>query len=399
MNGKSPNTQKLESLRSNRSFWEHQTGAGKMWFLSFYGSFDIKSPLPGFIMYFTASLVQKLEAAPFVLVGPTSPVAAVAGQGVMLPCSLHPRRNAANMTVRWTRVADVVHHYSSGQDQYEEQGLSYHGRTGLSKEGLVSGSMALHIVAVRPADEGQYVCFVQDGSDYERATLTLEVAAPFYLGVFPWMVALIVTLVAWTGSLVLIAYLLKTKARQSAEWGKEAAELAHVTWDPDTAHPLLCLSADRRRVERREAPQLLPQCPGRFNTERCVLGSEGFTGGRHAWVVEVAEGGHWWAVGVAARSVRRTGSFSFSPEGKIWAVGKLMGRQRVFTAPHPTPLPLDRVPQRIQVLLDYTTGQVVFSDADSWAMIFIFPLFLPARERLYPWLWLGEAGTHLGVCT
>ncbi|XP_062457125.1 myelin-oligodendrocyte glycoprotein-like isoform X7 [Rhea pennata] len=225
MNGKSPNTQKLESLRSNRSFWEHQTGAGKMWFLSFYGSFDIKSPLPGFIMYFTASLVQKLEAAPFVLVGPTSPVAAVAGQGVMLPCSLHPRRNAANMTVRWTRVADVVHHYSSGQDQYEEQGLSYHGRTGLSKEGLVSGSMALHIVAVRPADEGQYVCFVQDGSDYERATLTLEVAAPFYLGVFPWMVALIVTLVAWTGSLVLIAYLLKTKARQSAEWGKEAAEL------------------------------------------------------------------------------------------------------------------------------------------------------------------------------
>ncbi|XP_062457124.1 myelin-oligodendrocyte glycoprotein-like isoform X6 [Rhea pennata] len=289
MNGKSPNTQKLESLRSNRSFWEHQTGAGKMWFLSFYGSFDIKSPLPGFIMYFTASLVQKLEAAPFVLVGPTSPVAAVAGQGVMLPCSLHPRRNAANMTVRWTRVADVVHHYSSGQDQYEEQGLSYHGRTGLSKEGLVSGSMALHIVAVRPADEGQYVCFVQDGSDYERATLTLEVAAPFYLGVFPWMVALIVTLVAWTGSLVLIAYLLKTK--DSPQNG---------------AKKLLNLSGGDA------------SCPSR---------------------------------------------------------------------------------KRIQVLLDYTTGQVVFSDADSWAMIFIFPLFLPARERLYPWLWLGEAGTHLGVCT
>ncbi|NXG40213.1 RNF39 protein, partial [Dromaius novaehollandiae] len=85
---------------------------------------------------------------------------------------------------------------------------------------------------------------------------------------------------------------------------------------------------------------------------------------------EVAEGGHWWAVGVAAGSVRRTGSFAFCPEGKIWAVGKLMGHHRVFTAPHPTPLPLDHIPQRIQVLLDHATGQVVFSDADSWATIF-----------------------------
>ncbi|XP_064360527.1 butyrophilin subfamily 1 member A1-like isoform X2 [Dromaius novaehollandiae] len=243
-----------------------------MWFLSFCGNFNIKSPLPGFIMYFTASVVQKLEAAPFTLVGPAGPVAAVMGQGIVLPCSLRPRRSATNMTVTWTRVADVVHHYGSRQDQHEKQGPSYRGRTGLSKEGLASGSAALSISTVRPADEGQYICFVQDGSDHERATLTLEVAAPFSLGVFPWMVALIVTLVAWMGSLGLIAYLLKAKARQSTEWGRKAAELADVTWDPDTAHPLLRLSADGRRVERGEAPQLLPQRPGRFDTERCVLG-------------------------------------------------------------------------------------------------------------------------------
>nr|XP_025976583.1 myelin-oligodendrocyte glycoprotein-like isoform X2 [Dromaius novaehollandiae] len=182
-----------------------------MWFLSFCGNFNIKSPLPGFIMYFTASVVQKLEAAPFTLVGPASPVAAVMGQGIVLPCSLRPRRSATNMTVTWTRVADVVHHYGSRQDQHEKQGPSYRGRTGLSKEGLASGSAALSISTVRPADEGQYICFVQDGSDHERATLTLEVAAPFSLGVFPWMVALIVTLVAWMGSLGLIAYLLKAK--------------------------------------------------------------------------------------------------------------------------------------------------------------------------------------------
>ncbi|NWY08239.1 BT3A1 protein, partial [Nothoprocta ornata] len=157
-----------------------------------------------------------------------------------------------------------------------------------------------------------------------------------------------------------------------------------VTWDPGTAHPLLQLSADSRCVEQQETPQLLPRRTGRFDTERCVVGDEGFDGGRHAWVVEVAQGGHWWAVGVAAGSARRTGSFDFSPEGKIWAVGKLMGHHRVFTAPHPKPLALNHVPQRIHVLLDHATGQVVFSDADSWAVIFIFPLSLSARERLYP---------------
>uniref|UniRef100_A0A8C6ZG34 B30.2/SPRY domain-containing protein n=1 Tax=Nothoprocta perdicaria TaxID=30464 RepID=A0A8C6ZG34_NOTPE len=170
----------------------------------------------------------------------------------------------------------------------------------------------------------------------------------------------------------------------------------HVTLDPNTANPFLVLAADHRGVKRGDTWALLPDSPERFSTEPCVLGCPSFTVGQHHWEVAVADGGDWWATGVAEGSIRRKGVLQLSPEEGIWA---LMGHHRVFTAPHPKPLPLNRVPQRIHVLLDRATGQVVFSDADSWVVIFTFHLPLSARERLYPWLWLGEAGTHLRVCT
>ncbi|XP_029769930.1 butyrophilin subfamily 1 member A1-like, partial [Terrapene carolina triunguis] len=166
------------------------------------------------------------------------------------------------------------------------------------------------------------------------------------------------------------------------------------TLDPDTAHPKLILSEDRKSVRYGDTRQDLPNNPERFDTWPCVLGCEGFTAGRHCWEVEMGDG-RSWAVGVARESVGRKGGISLSPEGGIWAVLWWGGQFWALTSPV-TPLPLSRVPSRIRVCLDCDRGQVTFIDAGDEAPIFTFPPGYVPGERIRPWLWVG--GSQLRLC-
>ncbi|KAM7145524.1 zinc finger protein RFP-like isoform 1-T1 [Macrochelys suwanniensis] len=168
-----------------------------------------------------------------------------------------------------------------------------------------------------------------------------------------------------------------------------------VTLDPDTAHPILVLSEDRKSVRRGDTRQRLPNNPERFDSWACVLGCEGFTSRRHCWEVEVGARGDW-AVVVARESVGRKGWISRSPEGGIWAVGWWLGQFRALTSPV-TPLPLSRAPSRIRVCLDCDRGQVTFIDAGDEAPIFTFPPGSVPGERIRPGLWVGP-GSQLRLC-
>uniref|UniRef100_A0A8C0IRD0 B30.2/SPRY domain-containing protein n=1 Tax=Chelonoidis abingdonii TaxID=106734 RepID=A0A8C0IRD0_CHEAB len=170
---------------------------------------------------------------------------------------------------------------------------------------------------------------------------------------------------------------------------------AHVTLDPDTAHPQLVLSEDGKSVIRRDTEQNLPNNPERFDCWACVLGCEGFTSGRHCWEMEVGEGGGW-AVGVARESVGRKGRISHSPEVGIWAVERWEGQLRALTSPV-TPLPLSRAPSRIRVCLDCDRGQVTFIDAGDEAPIFTFPPGSVPGGRIRPWFWVW-LGSQLRLC-
>nr|XP_023961333.1 zinc finger protein RFP-like isoform X4 [Chrysemys picta bellii] len=172
----------------------------------------------------------------------------------------------------------------------------------------------------------------------------------------------------------------------------------NVTLDPDTAHPQLILSEDRKHVRRGNTPQRLPNNPERFDPEPCVLTCEGFTSGRHCWEVEMG-GGRCWAVGVARESVRRKRGLSFNPEEGIWAVQWLHGDQYQARTSPETTVSLGRVPSRIRVCLDCDEGQVAFFSVENKAPIFTFPPASFNGERIRPWFCFWDSETQLRLCS
>uniref|UniRef100_K7FUA4 Tripartite motif containing 39 n=1 Tax=Pelodiscus sinensis TaxID=13735 RepID=K7FUA4_PELSI len=128
---------------------------------------------------------------------------------------------------------------------------------------------------------------------------------------------------------------------------------AEATLDSDTAYPQLVLSKDRKSVRLGDTLQDLPDNPGRFCSSFAVLGSEGFTSGRHYWEVEVGAGGGW-GIGVSKGYVKRKSRSSFNAKKGIWAL----------TSSHPPPS-FCETPQLIGVFLDYAGGKVTFFDAEN----------------------------------
>ncbi|XP_030053316.1 E3 ubiquitin-protein ligase TRIM39 [Microcaecilia unicolor] len=174
---------------------------------------------------------------------------------------------------------------------------------------------------------------------------------------------------------------------------------ADVTLDPRTANPGLILSDDRRSVKRGEGKQDLPDNPERFDTDPCVLGSEGFSSGRHYWEVEVGDGGHW-VVGAARESVSKKGLISLTPKEGIWAVRLIRGlfedRYQALTFPERTFLSPKLSPRKIGMYLDYEGGQLSFYNADTMAHIYTFSQ--PFREKIYPLFWVWSTETLTILC-
>ncbi|XP_032997903.1 E3 ubiquitin-protein ligase TRIM11-like [Lacerta agilis] len=177
---------------------------------------------------------------------------------------------------------------------------------------------------------------------------------------------------------------------------RKLIQKANVTLDPDTAHPQLILSKDRKSVRRGDKEQDLPDNPERFNYRPYVLGCEGFTAGRHFWEVSV-ESGEWWAVGVARKSVERKGFFPLNTEEGIWAVEKSVGEYWACTSPDDSLLSLSGEPRRIRVTLAYEGGRVSFSDADSGAELYTFSGASFSGETLLPFFYLCRNKTHLSI--
>ncbi|XP_072891464.1 zinc-binding protein A33-like [Hemitrygon akajei] len=194
-------------------------------------------------------------------------------------------------------------------------------------------------------------------------------------------------------------YLLNTALRETLD----VVNRVSVTLDVETAHPRLEVSEDRKSVRLSRIRRNLPDTGKRFTDLLCVLGSEGFTSGRHYWEVEVT-GNRFWYLGVAAESVETKGWFSLSPEIGFWIIRRVDDvLHRDYDVDRLSPSPESRllagpIPGRVGVYLSYESGTVSFYNAETKSHLHTFTRN-KFTEKLYPLFRNGEVNQWLRICS
>ncbi|XP_075389337.1 E3 ubiquitin-protein ligase TRIM38 [Tenrec ecaudatus] len=146
----------------------------------------------------------------------------------------------------------------------------------------------------------------------------------------------------------------------------------NVTLDPDTAHPKLIISEDRRQVTLGCCQENLSSSPRRFSAFRCVLGCEGFSSGRHFFEVYVGEG-TGWDIGVCRENVQRDQHMNQMPESGFWTIKLCKEKGYIALSSPPVHLHLSEQPLVVGVFLDYEMGYIAFYNMTTGSQIFTFP--------------------------
>uniref|UniRef100_A0A8D0WFC5 Erythroblast membrane associated protein (Scianna blood group) n=1 Tax=Sus scrofa TaxID=9823 RepID=A0A8D0WFC5_PIG len=313
--------------------------------------------------------------------------------------------------VRWLRSSapghpQRVHLFREGKDLEEGVMPEYKGRTALLRDAR-DGSVTLEIRDVRLEDRGQYRCQVQIGNLSREGVVTLQVAAPSP-GSFSSSEVALAVILPLLGILIVLGIYFIWKQRRSrgndvrenllSDHAKEKGNCfpnlpflclsaVAVTLDPDTAHPKLILSGDRRCVKLGDTRQPVLDNPQRFDFVVSILGSEHFTAGCHYWEVSVADKSKW-ALGVCSESVNRKGKVTASPANGHWLLRQnRQGEYEALTSP-PTSFRLKEPPRCVGVFLDYEAGVISFYNVTGRSHIFTFThsFFGPLRPFFEPCL-------------
>jgi tripartite motif-containing protein 39 len=160
-----------------------------------------------------------------------------------------------------------------------------------------------------------------------------------------------------------------------------------VTLDPDTAHPKLILSEDRKQVRCGDVWQDLPDNPERFDISVCVVGKESFSSGRFYYEVQV-KGKTGWCLGVATKSINLKGTIYLNPEDGYWTVMLRNGQYWAGAVPT-VPIFLREGVQKVGVFVDYEEGRVSFYNVEARSYIHSFT-GCTFTENLYPFFSPGN---------
>uniref|UniRef100_H0WTB3 Butyrophilin subfamily 2 member A2 n=3 Tax=Otolemur garnettii TaxID=30611 RepID=H0WTB3_OTOGA len=191
------------------------------------------------------------------------------------------------------------------------------------------------------------------------------------------------------------AHQIKEQLQEELRWRRTLLHAADVVLDPDTAHPELFLSEDRRSVRRGPSHQSVPDNPERFDCRPCVLGRESFTSGKHYWEVDV-ENMKMWTVGICRDSVERKGEALLLPQNGFWTLEMFENQCRALSSPERI-LPLRERLCRVGVFLDYEAGDVSFYNMRDRSHIYTCPRSAFAGP-LRPFFRLGSDDSPLFIC-
>lgn len=164
-----------------------------------------------------------------------------------------------------------------------------------------------------------------------------------------------------------------------------------VTLDPQTAHPSLCISEDRKNAVyvKSNVDEESEQSPD----DVVVLGSAGYSSGRHYWEVQVGKKPEW-AVGVCTVAPCSKGERPLSGQNRTWTI-QLQNGAYLAGGSVPVLLSLKEKPTEIGIYLDYELGQVSFYNASNRS--YIHSLIEPFSDVLKPYFRVGKDGTPLTV--
>ncbi|XP_064815082.1 stonustoxin subunit beta-like, partial [Oncorhynchus masou masou] len=179
--------------------------------------------------------------------------------------------------------------------------------------------------------------------------------------------------------------------------------VCYLTLDPNTAHRLLSLSEENRKVTwRRKKQQPYPDHPERFKDWQQVLCREGLTG-RCYWEVEWS--GRGAVIGVTYKGISRRGrgdDCCLGYSDKSWS---LDCSDKSYTAWHNNNYTTIDVPSssshRVGVYLDWPAGTLSFYRASSDTLTHLITFTSTFTEPLYPgfYVWYVDSSVSLEKIT
>uniref|UniRef100_A0A2K5HT84 RING-type E3 ubiquitin transferase n=1 Tax=Colobus angolensis palliatus TaxID=336983 RepID=A0A2K5HT84_COLAP len=237
------------------------------------------------------------------------------------------------------------------------------------KEVSIADAEALLVVTtaviIRDKSARNVSCSIKNTLLGQEKETVVFIPESFMPSTSPWMVALAAILTTSPWMVICCIKKLQREKKilsEEKEVEQEEKEIAQqlqeeLRWrrtflhaaltNPNTTHPELFLSEDRRSVRRE-----------RFDSQPCVLGWESFASGKHDWEVEV-ENVMVWTMGVCGDSVERKREVLLIPQNGFWTLEMFGNQYRALSSPDRI-LPLKESLCRVGVFLDYEAGDVSF---------------------------------------